>query len=406
MNTKDMKYFKTIGKLQACIASSKNFDDAIYACLNIILQNSMADYAVVWRADDSDTPVLRPVYWICPVDLSSKEHIAGEGLVGRVFRNSKSEVITQNAIGNYFALSDDFPGLSACSVLCLPLISGNVCYGCVEFIKVPEKGDFNQEEVDTCEILTYMAQLELEEIQALEKHKSYNDVLLSARNVHKYFQSGENTSHVLQGINLDVYKGEFICLLGESGCGKSTLLNIIGGLLDFDEGSVIFADKDISKFTEKELTAYRRDNIGFIFQSYNLMPNLNAKQNIDLIAELVKESEDSEELLRLVGLSEKSDRYPSQLSGGQQQRIAIARAMVKKPSIILADEPTAALDYRTSIEVLSVMENVVKCGTSLILVSHNREIAKMANRVISLRDGKVYEVRINAHPLHAKELVW
>ena len=141
-------------------------------------------------------------------------------------------------------------------------------------------------------------------------------------------------------------------------------------------------------------------------KSYNLMPNLNAKQNIDLIAELVKESEDSEELLRLVGLSEKFDRYPSQLSGGQQQRIAIARAMVKKPSIILADEPTAALDYRTSIEVLSVMENVVKCGTSLILVSHNREIAKMANRVISLRDGKVYEVRINAHPLHAKELVW
>ena len=141
-------------------------------------------------------------------------------------------------------------------------------------------------------------------------------------------------------------------------------------------------------------------------KSYNLMPNLNAKQNIDLIAELVKESEDSEELLRLVGLSEKFDRYPSQLSGGQQQRIAIARAMVKKPSIILADEPTAALDYRTSIEVLSVMENVVKCGTRLILVSHNREIAKMGNRVISLRDGKVYEVRINAHPPHAKELVW
>ena len=406
MNAKDIQYFKIIGKLQSCITSSKNYDDAIYACLNIILQNSMADYTVVWRADDSDTPVLRPVYWICPADLSSKSHISGESLVGRVFLTQTLEVISNTALSNDSALIDDFSGLSAGSVLCLPLNSGNVCYGCIEFIKTPEKEGFNQDEVDTCELLTYMAQLELEEIQALENHKPFGDILLSARNIHKYFQSGETTSHVLKGVNLDVYKGEFICLLGESGCGKSTMLNIIGGLLDFDEGSVKFNGKDISQFTEKELTEYRRDNIGFIFQSYNLMPNLNAKQNIDLIAELVEDPADSDELLSLVGLAEKYDRYPSQLSGGQQQRIAIARAMVKTPPLILADEPTAALDYATSIEVLSVMENVVKKGTTLILVSHNKEIAKMADRVISFRDGKTYEVRINAHPLHAEDLVW
>ena len=406
MNAKDMQYYRVIGKLQACITSAADFDDAIYSCLKIILQNSMADHAVVWKADDSEIPVLHPVYWICPVDLSSKSHISGESLIGRVFRNQSSEVIADLSHIGDAALADDFAGLDAGSVVCIPLNSGDLKYGCIEFIRNREKGEFTPDEVDTCELLTIMAQLELEEIQSAEKAKTFNDVLLSARNIHKYFQSGEGISHVLKGVNLDVYKGEFVCLLGESGCGKSTMLNVMGGLLDFDEGSVTFDGRDISQFTEEELTAYRRDNIGFIFQSFNLMPNLNAKQNIDLIAELVDDPADSGELLRLVGLAEKSDRYPSQLSGGQQQRIAIARAMVKKPPLILADEPTAALDYATSIEVLSVMENVVREGTTLILVTHNEEIAKMADRVIRFRNGMTYEVRINPHPLHAEELVW
>lgn len=406
MNTKDLQYFKIIGQIHASITSSKSFHDAVTACLKIVLANSVADYAVIWRADRSETPVLYPMYWICPVDLSSCSCYAGEGLVGRVFLSKKSETVLdckKNAENGWI---NDFSGLDVGSVTCLPLNSGEQFYGCVQFIKTAESGQFTPDEVDTCEILTAMAQMELEAEAPLADYSPKEKVLLSARNIHKHFQSGETKSHVLKGVNLDIYEGEFLCLLGESGCGKSTMLNIIGGLLDFDEGSVTFAGNEISEFTQKELTAYRRDHIGFIFQAYNLMPNLNAKQNIDLIGELVQDPADSLELLRLVGLAEKADRYPAQLSGGQQQRVAIARAMVKKPKLILADEPTAALDYATSIEVLSVMENVVKSGTTLIVVTHNEEISKMADRVVRFRDGKTYEVKVNARPLPAADLVW
>ena len=406
MNAKDLQYFKIIGQLHAGISSSENFNDAVTAALKIVLANSVADYAVIWRADNSEPPVLRPMYWICPADLSSCSCYAGEGLAGRVFASQNTETVSDCRNDPENAWLNGFPGLDAGSVACLPLNSGDQCYGCVQFIKAAGNGQFTPDEVDTCELLTVMAQMELEAEAPLADYAPKEKILLSARNVHKSFQSGETISHVLKGVNLDVFEGEFLCLLGESGCGKSTMLNIIGGLLDSDEGSVTFEGNQISDFSQKELTAYRRDNIGFIFQAYNLMPNLNAKQNIDLIGELVQDPADSLELLRLVGLAEKADRYPAQLSGGQQQRIAIARAMVKKPKLILADEPTAALDYATSIEVLSVMEKVVKSGTSLIIVTHNEEIAKMADRVVRFRDGKTYEIRVNARPLHAGDLVW
>ncbi len=162
----------------------------------------------------------------------------------------------------------------------------------------------------------------------------------------------------------------------------------------------------MSNATEAELTAYRRDNIGFIFQSYNLMPNLTAKENLDLIGELVDNPMDSVEALNMVGLGDKIHQHPSQLSGGQQQRISIARALVKRPGLIFADEPTAALDYTTSIEVLTVLENIVKNGTTLLMVTHNEEITRMANRVVRMRDGKSYEVTINHFPVKATELVW
>ena len=157
---------------------------------------------------------------------------------------------------------------------------------------------------------------------------------------------------------------------------------------------------------QKKLTEYRRDNIGFIFQSYNLMPNLTAVQNLDLIGELVDDPMDADEALEIVKLSDRKRSYPSQLSGGQQQRVSIARALVKNPKVILADEPTAALDYATSIEVLSTLEEVIAQGTTLVMVTHNEEIARMANRVVRLRGGQLHEVTVNRHPVHATDLVW
>lgn len=238
------------------------------------------------------------------------------------------------------------------------------------------------------------------------KKDKKQEVLLSMKKVKKDYQTGHVKTKALRGIDLDVYKGEMLVILGKSGCGKSTLLNIIGGMDTLDEGSFLFEGRDYSNLKEKERTEYRRNSIGFIFQSYNLMPELNALENVEFIAGICKNASDPKEMIDLVGLSEYAKKYPSQLSGGQAQRVSIARALVKNPRLILADEPTAALDYSTSIDVLSVIQKIVKEGATLIMVTHNEEIAKMADRVIRMKDGKVIEIQKNEKPCDAKDLEW
>ena len=407
MNKKDLHLYTTIGQIHSNIIRAASFEEAVITGLKTILSSGIADYAVIWQIDNEKVQKLHPVFWVCPVDISSLSYSAEEGMPGRVFKTQNREIVSRNSQPERFADEfRDFESIELASIICLPLGSIRSEYGSIQFMRTKEHGDFSDDEADALELFTVLLQSELDsEALYFDKVRNQN-VLLSVRNLHKYFMNGDSKTHVLKGINLDVYEGEFLCVLGESGSGKSTILNIIGGLLEGDEGAVTFGAKNLSGLSSKEMTCYRRDNIGFIFQSYNLMPNLTARQNIDLIGELVENPKDSTELLELVGLSGKMDNYPSQLSGGQQQRIAIARAMVKNPRLILADEPTAALDYATSIEVLSVMETVVNTGTSLIVITHNEEIAKMADRVIRIRDGKTYEVLVNRHPLHAADLVW
>ena len=230
---------------------------------------------------------------------------------------------------------------------------------------------------------------------------------MSLRDVKKDYVMGDNIIHVLRGLNLDIYENEFLVVLGESGCGKSTMLNIIGGMDFLTSGEVRIEGNDFSKPTDKELTSFRRNYVGFIFQSYNLMPNLTARENLEFITEITEDSMGEEEALELVGLSERADNYPSQMSGGQQQRVSIARAIVKNPKLILADEPTAALDFETGQEILMVIENIItRKGTTVDMITHNEEIAKMANRVVKLKNGKVSSIKVNMHPMAAKDIVW
>ena len=208
-------------------------------------------------------------------------------------------------------------------------------------------------------------------------------------------------------MNLEIYKNELVVILGESGCGKTTLMNILGGMDSLTDGSIVVGGRELAHAKDAELTQYRREFVGFVFQSYNLMPNLTALENVRFIAELVKQSMPSEEAIALVKLTERSNHYPCQLSGGQQQRVSIARAIVKRPKLILADEPTAALDYKTSIEILTVIGDIVKRqDTTVLMVTHNPEIAKMADRVVKIRDGRIASIKRNIHPLPASELEW
>lgn len=402
MDNNMLRYFKIIGEVQSIIQKSDTLDEAIKGGLKSILNLCNADYAVIWYKDRDD--VLHPYFWICPLDFTLKKYHTNEGVVGEVYSTQKSTVILNYLENRKEDVDADFAGINISSFICVPLSNNHENVGCIEFVK--EKGQFTEEEADICEMMATLAAIQIDDNEKFQQNWNIGKPILTVRDVKKEYQNGEFITQVLKGVNLDIYEGEFVVLLGESGCGKSTLLNIISGMDKATSGNVTFMDKDITNDTQDELTKYRRDNIGFIFQSYNLMPNLNVKQNLDLIGELVEEPLDTLEILDLVGLKDRQTNYPSQLSGGQQQRVSIARALIKNPKIIMADEPTAALDYETSIEVLSALEAVLKQGTTLVMVTHNEEITRMADRVIRMRNGKTYEITVNRHPVHATELVW
>ena len=225
--------------------------------------------------------------------------------------------------------------------------------------------------------------------------------------IKKHFGEGESRVDVLKGINMELEKGEFCVLLGPSGSGKSTLLNIIGGIDSADSGYVSIDGEKTADMSEKALTMYRRRHLGYIFQMYNLIPNLNIKENIEVGAYLGEDPLDVDEILKTLGLYEHRHKLPNQLSGGQQQRTAIGRAIVKNPDILLCDEPTGALDYNTSKEILKLIETVnKKYGTTVIMVTHNDAIKNMADRVIKLRDGVIRKNEKNEKKLSADELDW
>ena len=232
-------------------------------------------------------------------------------------------------------------------------------------------------------------------------------MFLEIRGIKKSFGTGDSRVNVLKGLDLDIEKGEFCVLLGPSGSGKSTLLNIIGGFDGADEGSITIEGERLEDMTEKKLSLYRRKHLGYIFQMYNLIPNLTVRENIEVGAYLSDHPLDVDELLHTLGLYEHQKKLPNQLSGGQQQRTAIGRAIVKNPDILLCDEPTGALDYATSKEILKLIEQVNrKYGNTVVMVTHNNAIEKMADRVVKLHDGRIRENCRNETRMAAEDLEW
>lgn len=232
---------------------------------------------------------------------------------------------------------------------------------------------------------------------------SYIEVM----NSYKRYHMGNTEIIANNDISFEVEKGELAIILGASGAGKSTMLNILGGMDTNDEGKIIIDGKDISDYTAKQLTKYRREDVGFVFQFYNLVPNLTAKENVELASEIVKDASDPVQVLQEVGLGERIDNFPAQLSGGEQQRVAIARAVAKNPKILLCDEPTGALDYQTGKQVLQILQDMSRVnGATVIIVTHNAAIAPIADRVIRMRDATVKSVDINPRPSKIADIEW
>ena len=230
---------------------------------------------------------------------------------------------------------------------------------------------------------------------------------VSVKDVYKRYKMGEITINASDGISFDIEKGELAIVLGPSGSGKTTVLNMLGGMDTIDEGSICVDGNDIAKYSKRELISYRRYEIGFIFQFYNLIQNLTAKENIELAAQTCKDYIPADEILAQVGLSQRMDNFPAQLSGGEQQRVAIARALAKKPKLLLCDEPTGALDYNTGKMILKLLQDTCRnSGMTVVLVTHNSAIAPMADRVIRLKNSRVREVVINSNPMPVETIEW
>lgn len=240
-----------------------------------------------------------------------------------------------------------------------------------------------------------------------QSREAAREAVFRARGLSKIYRMGEVEVHALRSIDLDLFEGEFVVLLGPSGSGKSTLLNILGGLDTPTSGEVIFRDHNLVTADERELTRFRREHVGFVFQFYNLIPSLTALENVSLVTEIAEHPMPAEAALQLVGLGERLSHFPAQLSGGEQQRVAIARAVAKRPDVLLCDEPTGALDFKTGKLVLEVLEHVnEQLGTTTVVITHNAAIAAMADRVIRLGSGQIVEVHRNETKAKPAELAW
>ena len=401
------RFAKASWAIMAQLLKVENLEEALSGSLEIIVKTLNSEAGAIWLLDKK-TDRLSPVFHIGPADISNISVENGLGIEGIVTQTGKSMFVEDAASDPRFdgTVFDD-NDLITKTMICVPLNNTHDVIGCVQIVNKLDGTLYDEEEMQLCERMASLAAITIDEKGLIVDLEEKKEILATLRNITKEFQTGDTTLKVLKGINLDIYKNEFIVVLGESGCGKSTMMNIVGGMDFLTTGELTIEGKDFSHPSDDELTKYRRDYIGFIFQSYNLMPNLTALENVEFIAELAEDPMSSKDALAKVNMSQRENNYPGQMSGGQQQRVSIARAIVKKPKLILADEPTAALDYTTSIEVLHTIEDIVKTqGTTVMMITHNVEIAKMADRVVKVRNGKIASIKKNMHPLHAEALIW
>lgn len=386
---------------------SEQTEEALAEVISTMLSVLKAESAAVWLKNEGDGHV----YCVSSAgDVSSTGYSieAGQGIVGEACEADELIFINDAESDPRFpGGKDEITAFTVKNMALMPMKAGKKTIGAFQIVNCRNEGGFSEDELYLIRSVAGLMAMVIKEKGFTAVSEGEKKVVMSLRNITKEYVSGVETLKILKGIDLDIFENEFLVILGESGCGKSTLLNIIGAMDSPSGGTITVDEKDFSHPQEKDLVEFRRDEIGFIFQAYHLMPNLTAIENVEYIAEICKNPGNSAEAIEMVGLTDRANNYPSMMSGGQQQRVSIARAIVKNPRIILADEPTAALDYNTSIEVLELIEKLIAAKrTTVVMVTHNAEIAKMANRVVKVKGGKISSIRINPWPRHASELVW
>ena len=405
MEERSKAYIQAIWDVTYALQDNQQMEHGLSECITILGRTVDCENGFVWMNGDDGRLYVIACYG--QSDVTGVSIGADQGLVGKCYNEMTVITINDCSADPRFKMDqDEETGLKSRNMVLGPRQIEGVVVGCMQLVN-KKSGNFTDQDILLCGNISAIAALDIHDKGYKIHMQQKKNVIISLRDVKKKFPSGESEITVLKGIDLDIYEGEFLVILGESGCGKSTMLNIVGGMDFLTEGTLTVDGNDFSHPTDNDLTLYRRDYIGFIFQSYNLMPNLSARENIDFVSENCKNPLPADEVLKIVGMSQRADHFPSQMSGGQQQRISIARALAKNPRVILADEPTAALDFQTGQEVLVIVEDIVRNQKkTVVMITHNAEIAKMADRVVKLRGGLISSVRVNMNPLPAREIIW
>ena len=406
MSKLNPKYTNAIWDATEVLQDEEQMENGISAILEILVNCVDCENGFAWIHNKKED-VLSVLACTGKNDVTGVSQAVDQGLIGYAYTKQEDVIIDDTVNDIRFSKDyDEETGYKTRNTLIVPIMTKRSVYGCIQLInKVDDR--FNEQDQMLCSNLSALVALDIEDKGYEIKLHEKGTPIISLKNVTKEFPSGESTIQVLKGIDLDIFEGEFLVVLGESGCGKTTMLNIIGGMDALTNGNLYVDGEDFSRPTDSQLTVYRRDYIGFIFQSYNLMPNLSALENVEFVAENSTDPIDAEDAIEMVGLTSRANNFPAQMSGGQQQRVSIARALVKNPKVILADEPTAALDFQTGQEILGIVEEIVrKQKKTVVMITHNAEIAKMADRVVKLRGGLISSIRVNTRPMSAKDIAW
>lgn len=409
MEEKTMKNYNFEWQILNLLNKSNYVAETIRVFLQEFSAESEAEAASVWLLDGEGNINL---YAACGKNCGGLQEIVlkkGQGICGKCIE--QNEVILVEDVSKdkrWYSKADEKTGFHTQSILAVPISSSQTeCFGCLQLLN-KSQGNFNEEDIELAKIMAnLLAKWFFESGISIPTLKK-KEILLEGKHLKKTYGKGDAAVRALDDVSFRIHRGELTVILGSSGSGKSTLLNVIGGMAKPDEGEIIFQNYgDICAFNKKQQTEYRKDAVGFIFQFYNLIPELNVRENIALAYDMAKNPRPVQEVIDMMGIAHRADHYPAQMSGGEQQRVSIARALVKNADFLLCDEPTGALDFNTGRQLLVELEKLVReHGQTVVIVTHTVSIASIADRILKMRSGKIEEEIVNPHPISADQVEW
>ncbi len=407
MNDNRINYTQVIWEITCLLQGAESLEEALRTSLEEVVKAVDAEAGTIWFYNASGDKRIYPSFWIGGADLTGLSLACGEGIAGTVVQDAKTTVVKDcQSDARWAGRFDAATGFVTKSMICVPLTNKYETIGCIQIINKKDGSLYTDDDVSLAENLAMLTAIAIEGKGLNLGFTGEKKALMSLRDVSKTTMRGEHERTLLCGLNLDVLEGELLVMCGESGCGKSAIFGILGGLDGLSGGSFTFDGKDYSGADENMLTDYRRSCVGVVCPDGCLVDGMTVTENLELAAAACKKPMAVKTVLEAVGLTELADEKAGAISDGARRILSLAQALVKQPRVLLADELTASLDRETATEVLAVLEKIVKGGTTAVLVTHNEEIGKMADRMIRIRGGQASEVVVNSRRMSAKELAW